>query len=201
MATIIPDSIKFAVLDVGVQTVTETTTSDHLVTLSRVFPTHRYTAKLETVPQKRGRDQRFVEALLESLNGRYEIIQIKIPEISHLLGNITGNVTVTNAVNKGATQITLTTDSGSIADAFFSGSPIQFGNHSKVYKVIGDVDSLSNSVTIDLTLPLLKDVPQGTVVTYDNIYYSMRQVKDERSYKLTGTNKHVASILNLEENL
>ena len=203
MDIIIPGHIKFAVMDFVSDTPTMTTESDHYKKVVRVVPVHRYTCKLDTVPIRRGALSRGFAAQLESLNGRAGLIRLKLPEYSYLLGNMSGTLTVKTSAPVGATQVELTTTtSGLIFNALMSGSCIQFGNSTKVYSVLYDADAgATGDVTITLTLPLLSNIVAGTVVTYDDIYFTMRQKSDKKSYKISSNNKQSISILDLEEEL
>jgi hypothetical protein len=202
MDIIIQDDIGFALMDFGVETPTVTTESLSYQVISRAFPVHRYYCKLNTVALKRGLSQRGFEAKLEAVNGRAGLIQVKIPECSSLLGNMAGVLTVVNSAALGAQQLLLNTTSGLIANALRSGTHLQFGNGTKVYKVLNDANSDgAGNITVDLTLPLLSAVPAGTVVTYDDIYFTMRQRTDKRSYKISNKSKHSKSVLDLREEI
>ena len=201
MDIVVPDSIKFAVMDFKSDTPTMLTESDHYKKIVRPVPVHRYTCKLDTVALRRGAASRGFAAQMESLNGQAGLIRLKVPEYSYLLGNMDGTLSVRANAPIGATSIILgTTTGGVIPDALMSGTCIQFGSSTKVYSVLYDVDSLSGGdITVNLTLPLLEAITSGTVVTYHDIYFTMRQKADKRSYKISGSKKHTVSILDLEE--
>ena len=75
------------------------------------------------------------------------------------------------------------------AGVFKAGDFIKFASHTKVYMVVEDVTSSSNAATVTIEPPLISTVANNSVVTYDNVPFTVYLTNDIQEFGAVGSNK------------
>jgi hypothetical protein len=75
------------------------------------------------------------------------------------------------------------------AGRFKAGDFLKFASHSKVYMVVEDVTSSSNAATVTIEPPLLIALVNDSVVTYDNIPFTVSLTTDVQEFGVSGVDK------------
>ena len=77
-----------------------------------------------------------------------------------------------------------------IEDARFkAGDFIKFASHTKVYMVVSDVTSSSGGATVTIEPPLLIALTDDSVVTYDNVPFTVYLTSDIQEFGVNGADK------------
>ena len=100
------------------------------------------------------------------------------PEIEDARGHETGTILVNGAHSVGDTTIAIDGHSNDNADAFKAGDFIKFASHTKVYMIVSNVTPVSNASTITIEPPLLVALTDNSVVTYDNVPFTVYLTND-----------------------
>jgi hypothetical protein len=202
MSKLIPDWVKYKVSDFKVYTPTVVTQAQSLKIIARPFPTHQYRCKLELVNVRLDSYGREFAAWQESISGRSKTISVQIPNRSNPRGVLSGTVQVEGDYAYGSTSIVLSTALLSVLNAVKAGDCMSFASHSKVYTILYDASSNgSGQITIELTLPLLKNIGNNNNVVYNNVPFIMRQMEDTQSFKIAANSLHTTPVLDLEEDI
>ena len=120
------------------------------------------------------------------------------PEIQDARGNETGTVLVNGVHAVGDTTIALDGFAGNGAGRFKAGDFIKFASHNKVYMVVADVTSSSNASTVTIEPPLLTALADDSVVTYDNVPFTVHLTNDIQEFGVVGTAKDGALLYRFE---
>ena len=70
--------------------------------------------------------------------------------------------------------------------AFKAGDFIKFASHTKVYMVVADVQASSNASTVTIEPPLIATVADDSVVTYDNVPFTVYLTSDIQEFGVSG---------------
>ena len=111
------------------------------------------------------------------------------PEIEDARGNETGTVLVNGAHAVGDTTIAMDGFAGDSAGRFKAGDFIKFASHDKVYMVVADVTSSSNAATVTIEPPLITALSDNSVVTYDNVSFTVHLTNDVQEFGAVGADK------------
>ena len=109
------------------------------------------------------------------------------PEIEDARGNETNTVLVNGDHAVGDNTIAMDGHHNDNPHAFKSGDFIKFASHSKVYMVVADVQASSNSSTVTIEPPLVSSVANDSIVTYDNVPFTVYLTNDIQDFGATGT--------------
>lgn len=109
------------------------------------------------------------------------------PEVEDAKGSETGTVLVNGAQSAGDTTITMDGFASDIAGAFKAGDFIKFASHSKVYMIVEDVTPSSNAATVTIEPPLVADIVDDSVVTYDNVPFTVYLTNDIQEFGAVGS--------------
>ena len=123
-----------------------------------------------------------VYAFIVKQRGQKETFQIVPPVISSARGNEQGTVAVNGSHSAGDTTITIDGHHNNSNGAFLSGDLIKFGNHSKVYMILEDVNPSGNASTITIEPPLRENLADDTTITYDNVPFTVRLTNDIQQF-------------------
>ena len=108
------------------------------------------------------------------------------PELEDARGSETGTVLVNGNQSAGDTTITMDAFAGDGAGRFKAGDFIKFASHSKVYMVVADVQASSNASTVTIEPPLLVALANDSVVTYDNVPFTVSLTTDIQEFGVSG---------------
>lgn len=118
-----------------------------------------------------------VMAFIMAQRGMAETFTIVLPEISTKSGNASGTVQTVGADAIGETSIAIDGLSGTLK----AGDVIKFANHTKVYMIVSD---LTGPGTLSIQPGLRQATANDTVITYDNVPFSVRLNNDVQEYDL-----------------
>nr|BAR20375.1 major capsid protein [uncultured Mediterranean phage uvMED]BAR38430.1 major capsid protein [uncultured Mediterranean phage uvMED] len=108
------------------------------------------------------------------------------PEIEDARGNETNTVLVNGSHAVGDTTIAMDGHHNDNPHAFKAGDFIKFASHSKVYMIVADVQASSNASTVTIEPPLIATVADDSVVTYDNVPFTVYLTNDIQEFGVSG---------------
>ena len=111
------------------------------------------------------------------------------PEIEDARGSETGTVLVNGVHAVGDTTIAMDAFAGDGAGSFKGGDFLKFASHNKVYMVVSDVTSSSNAATVTIEPPLITALADNSVVTYDNVPFTVHLTSDIQEFGVAGADK------------
>ena len=120
------------------------------------------------------------------------------PEIEDARGNETNTVLVNGVHAVGDTTIAMDNHHNDNPHAFKAGDFIKFASHDKVYMVVADVQASSNASTVTIEPPLLTALADDSVVTYDNVPFTVHLTNDIQEFGAVGTAKDGAFLYQYE---
>ena len=120
------------------------------------------------------------------------------PEIEDARGNETNTVLVNGVHAVGDTTIAMDGHHNDNPHAFKAGDFIKFASHSKVYMVVEDVQASSNASTVTIEPPLITALADDSVVTYDNVPFTVHLTNDIQEFGAVGTAKDGAFLYQFE---
>ena len=111
------------------------------------------------------------------------------PEVEDARGSETGTVLVNGVHAIGDTTIAMDGFAGDGAGRFKAGDFIKFASHDKVYMVVTDATSSSNASTVTIEPPLITALSDNSVVTYDNVPFTVHLTNDVQEFGAVGSDK------------
>ena len=111
------------------------------------------------------------------------------PEIEDARGTETGTVLVNGVHAVGDTTIAMDGFAGDGAGRFKAGDFLKFASHDKVYMVVSDATSSSNASTVTIEPPLITALADDSVVTYDNVPFTVHLTNDIQEFGVVGADK------------
>ena len=120
------------------------------------------------------------------------------PEVEDARGNETNTVLVNGSHAVGDTTIAMDNHHNDNPHAFKSGDFIKFASHSKVYMIVADVQASSGASTVTIEPPLLQTVADDSIVTYDNVPFTVHLTNDIQEFGVVGTTKDGALLYQFE---
>jgi hypothetical protein len=85
-----------------------------------------------------------------------------------------------------------------VAGRFKAGDFIKFASHTKIYMVVADVTSSSNAATVTIEPPLITALADDSVVTYDNVPFTVHLLNDAQEFGAVGADKDGAVLYKFE---
>ena len=79
-----------------------------------------------------------------------------------------------------------------------AGDFIKFASHSKVYMIVSNVQASSNASTLTIEPPLLTALTDDSVVTYDNVPFTVHLTNDIQEFGVAGADKDGALLYQFE---
>ena len=128
-------------------------------------------------------------AFIMKQRSRKENFTIIPPEIEDARGSETGTVLVNGGHAVGDTTIAMDAFASDGAGRFKAGDFIKFASHNKVYMVVSDVTSSSNAATVTIEPPLITALADDSVVTYDNVPFTVHLTNDLQQFGAIGADK------------
>ena len=118
-----------------------------------------------------------IAAFIMAQRGMAEEFTIVLPEISSKSGNATGTVRTNAAESIGQTSISIDGLSGTLK----AGDMIKFATHNKVYMIVSD---RAGNGQLTIQPSLISAVPNDTIITYDDVPFTVRLNNDVQAYDL-----------------
>jgi len=177
---------KFGTL--GIKSIQNTliSKSDSGKRLVRQIDGQRFAFSVQIVTATRSDVYGELMAFIMKQRSRKETFTIIPPEIEDARGNETGTVLVNGSHAVGDTTITVDGHQNNNPNAFKAGDFIKFASHSKVYMIVADVQATSNASTLTIEPPLITALVDDSVVTYDNVPFTVYLTSDIQEFGVSG---------------
>ena len=120
------------------------------------------------------------------------------PEVEDARGNETNTVLINGDHAVGDTTIAMDGHHNDNPHAFKSGDFIKFASHDKVYMIVADVQASSGASTVTIEPPLVSTVANDSIVTYDNVPFTVYLTNDIQEFGVVGTTNDGALIYSFE---
>ena len=163
--------------------------SDSGKKLARQIDGQRFAFTAKIIVGKRSDIYGELMAFIMKQRSRKENFTIIPPEIEDARGNETGTVLVNGVHAVGDTTIAMDAFASDGAGRFKAGDFIKFASHDKVYMVVSDVTSSSNAATVTIEPPLTTALADDSVVTYDNVPFTVHLTNDVQEFGAVGADK------------
>ena len=111
------------------------------------------------------------------------------PELEDARGNETGTLAVNGSHTAGDTTIAIDGFASDGSGRLKAGDFIKFNGHTKIYMVVSDVTSSSNSATVTIEPPLVSALADDETVSYDNIPFTVHLTNDIQEFGVVGADK------------
>ena len=129
-----------------------------------------------------------IMAFIMKQRARKENFTVTMPSYLDAQGNETGTLLVNGSHSASDTTIALDGFAGDGAGRLKAGDLIKFA-HDKVYMVVEDVTSSSNSATVTIEPPLREALADDTSVTYDSIPFNVHLTSDLQEFSSNQVDK------------
>ncbi len=163
--------------------------SDSGKKLARQIDGQRFAFTAQIIIGKRSDVYGELMAFIMKQRSRKENFTIIPPEIEDARGSETGTVLVNGVHAVGDTTIAMDAFASDGAGRFKAGDFIKFASHNKVYMVVSDVTSSSNAATVTIEPPLTTALADDSVVTYDNVPFTVHLTNDVQEFGAVGADK------------
>ena len=163
--------------------------SDSGKKLARQIDGQRFAFTAQIIIGKRSDVYGELMAFIIKQRSRKENFTIIPPEIEDARGSETGTVLVNGVHAVGDTTIAMDAFASDGAGRFKAGDFIKFASHDKVYMVVSDVTSSSNAATVTIEPPLTTALADDSVVTYDNVPFTVHLTNDVQEFGAVGADK------------
>ena len=163
--------------------------SDSGKKLARQIDGQRFAFTAKIITGKRSDIYGELMAFIMKQRSRKENFTIIPPEIEDARGSETGTVLVNGVHAVGDTTIAMDAFASDGAGRFKAGDFIKFASHDKVYMVVSDVTSSSNAATVTIEPPLTTALADDSVVTYDNVPFTVHLTNDIQEFGTVGADK------------
>ena len=156
-------------------------------TFRRQVQGQRFSFTVSFPPMKR-EDFAPIMAFIMKQRSRKENFTITLPSTFNALGSETGTLLVNGVHSSADTTIAIDAFAGDGAGRLKAGDFIKFA-HDKVYMVVADVTSSSNSATVTIEPPLRTALADNSAVTYDNVPFTVHLTSDIQEFKINQNDK------------
>tara|TARA_R100001440_G_scaffold68033_2_gene89453 strand:- start:83 stop:694 length:612 start_codon:yes stop_codon:yes gene_type:complete len=151
--------------------------------LSRQIDNQRFGFTASIIVGKRSDIYGELMAFIMKQRSQKENFTIIPPEVEDARGNVSGTVLVNGTHAIGDTTIDIDAMTGTLK----AGDFVKFASHSKVYMVVADATADgSNEATITIEPPLRTALVDDSVVTYDNIPFTVHLTNDIQEFGVVG---------------
>ena len=182
-------SAKFSTMGIKSIQTTIISKSDSGKRLARQIDGQRFAFSVEIITGKRSDIYGELMAFIIKQRSGKETFTITPPEIKNARGTETGSVLVNGVHAVGDTTIAMDAFAGDGAGRFKTGDFIKFASHNKIYMVVADVTSSSNAATVTIEPPLTTALTDDSVVTYDNVAFTVFLTNDVQEFGAVGSDK------------
>lgn len=175
-------SAKFSTL--GIRSIQNTIISKSLSgkKLARQIDNQRFAFTINIITGTRSSIYGELMAFIMQQRSGKENFTIIPPEIEDARGHETGTVLVNGVHAIGDTTIAVDGHQTNSANAFKAGDFIKFASHDKVYMIVSNVTPVSNASTITIEPPLLIALTDNSIVTYDNVPFTVHLTNDIQEF-------------------
>ena len=156
-------------------------------TFRRQVQGQRFSFTVSFPPMKR-EDFAPIMAFIMKQRSRKENFTITLPSTFNALGSETGTLLVDGVHSSADTTIDIDGFAGDGAGRLKAGDFIKFA-HDKVYMIVADVTSSSNSATVTIEPPLRTALANNSAVTYDNVPFTVHLTSDIQEFKINENDK------------
>jgi hypothetical protein len=177
---------KFQTL--GIKSVQNTIVSKSLSgkKLARQVDNQRFSFTASIITAKRSDVYGELMAFIMKQRSSKENFTIIPPELEDARGNVSGTVLVNGVHAVGDTTIDIDGMTGTLK----AGDFVSFASHTKVYMVVADATADgSNEATITIEPPLITALTNDSVVTYDNVPFTVHLINDIQEFGTVGADK------------
>jgi len=151
--------------------------------LSRQIDNQRFGFTASIIVGKRSDIYGELMAFIIKQRSQKENFTIIPPEVEDARGNVSGTVLVNGTHAIGDTTIDIDAMTGTLK----AGDFVKFASHSKVYMVVADATADgSNEATITIEPPLRTALVDNSVVTYDNVPFTVHLTNDIQEFGVVG---------------
>ena len=157
--------------------------------LARQVDNQRFSFTAQIITAKRSDVYGELMAFIMKQRSSKENFTIIPPEIEDARGTETGTVLVNGVHAVGDTTIAMDGFAGDGAGRFKAGDFLKFASHTKVYMVVADATSSSNASTVTIEPPLISALADNSVVTYDNVSFTVHLTNDIQEFGVVGADK------------
>ena len=130
-----------------------------------------------------------IQAFIMKQRSRKEDFTVTFPSYFNGLGNETGTLLVNGSHAVADTTIAIDGFAGDGAGRLKAGDFIKFA-HDKVYMVVEDVTSSSNSATVTIEPPLREALANNSSVTYDSVPFKVYLTSDVQEFSTSSNDKN-----------
>ena len=157
--------------------------------LVRQIDNQRFAFSVRVITAKRSDVYGELMAFIIKQRSSKENFTIIPPEIEDARGTETGTVLVNGVHAVGDTTIAMDGFAGDGAGRFKAGDFLKFASHTKVYMVVADATSSSNASTVTIEPPLISALTDNSVVTYDNVSFTVHITNEIQEFGVVGADK------------
>tara|TARA_R100000654_G_scaffold41215_1_gene67325 strand:- start:45 stop:665 length:621 start_codon:yes stop_codon:yes gene_type:complete len=157
--------------------------------LTRQVDNQRFAFTASIITAKRSDVYGELMAFIIKQRSSKENFTIIPPEVEDARGSETGTVLVNGVHAIGDTTIAMDGFAGDGAGRFKAGDFIKFASHTKVYMVVADATSSSNASTVTIEPPLITALADDSIVTYDNVPFTVHLTNDVQEFGTVGADK------------
>nr|BAR32032.1 major capsid protein [uncultured Mediterranean phage uvMED] len=157
--------------------------------LVRQIDNQRFSFTAQIITAKRSNVYGELMAFIMKQRSSKENFTIQPPEIKNALGSETGTVLVNGVHAIGDTTIAMDGFAADTAGSLKAGDYIKFASHTKVYMVVEDVTPSSNAATVTIEPPLITALTDNSLVTYDNVAFTVHLLNDMQEFGTIGADK------------
>ena len=151
--------------------------------LSRQIDNQRFGFTASIIVGKRSDIYGELMAFIIKQRSQKENFTIIPPEVEDARGNVSGTVLVNGTHAIGDTTIDIDAMTGTLK----AGDFVKFASHNKVYMVVTDATADgSNEATITIEPPLRTALVDDSVVTYDNVPFTVHLTNDIQEFGVVG---------------
>jgi len=163
--------------------------------LARQIDNQRFAFSVRIITGKRSDVYGELMAFIVKQRSGKENFTIIPPEVEDARGNVSGTVLVNGVHAVADTTITVDAMTGTLK----AGDFLKFASHNKVYMVVADVTADgSNEATVTIEPPLLVALANDSVVTYDNVPFTVHLTNDIQEFGVAGADKDGALLYQFE---
>ena len=179
MSGTLPDT-RFEAIDLQINQKTLFSDTDSGKSFRRQIQAQRFSFTVSYPPMKRS-DFAPIMAFIMKQRSRQEDFTITMPSYFNAQGNETGTLLVNGYHSASDTTIAIDGFAGDGAGRLKAGDLLKFA-HDKVYMVVEDVTSSSNSATVTIEPPLRTALADNSGVTYDSVPFKVHLTSDIQEF-------------------
>ena len=179
MSGTLPDT-RFEAINLQSNQKTLFSETDSGKSFRRQIQGQRFSFTISYPPMKRS-DFAPIMAFIMKQRNRKEDFTITMPSYFNAQGNETGTLLVNGSHSASDTTIAIDGFAGDGAGRLKAGDLLKFA-HDKVYMVVEDVTSSSNSATVTIEPPLRTALADDSGVTYDSVPFKVHLTSDVQEF-------------------